>query len=282
MSDYTSAIAVEIAQDKDDTRRVLESVGLPVPEGATAGTLEDALGDRAGDRLPGAPEAAGRQPRAGDLRPARRRGRAAARLADRARVQPPRRGRALRGGPGPPGAGGERPGGRGRRADPRARRRRRPAQHPRADRGGEPRPAPRRRPRQGPHPPPARRADGGVPRHHRPHAGHRAGRRRARPAARHRQPLHRRHRGGPDRRDPPGQRHRLRDGGRHRGAGHRRDRRAHHRHLRPLPRERRGDHRGQRRAGAADAHAPQRGTPRDVGGPILDMLYPPGARPPSR
>jgi cyanophycin synthetase len=43
MSDLTSAIAVEIAQDKDDTRRVLESVGLPVPQGATARTLEDAV-----------------------------------------------------------------------------------------------------------------------------------------------------------------------------------------------------------------------------------------------
>jgi cyanophycin synthetase len=43
MSDYTSAIAVEIAQDKDDTRRVLESVGLPVPEGAVARSAEDAL-----------------------------------------------------------------------------------------------------------------------------------------------------------------------------------------------------------------------------------------------
>jgi cyanophycin synthetase len=42
MSDYTSAIAVEIAQDKDDTRRVLESVGLPVPPGAAAGLVEDA------------------------------------------------------------------------------------------------------------------------------------------------------------------------------------------------------------------------------------------------
>jgi cyanophycin synthetase len=39
MSDFTSAIAVEIAQDKDDTRRVLESVGLPVPSGSTAPNL---------------------------------------------------------------------------------------------------------------------------------------------------------------------------------------------------------------------------------------------------
>jgi cyanophycin synthetase len=43
MSDYTSAIAVEIAQDKDDTRRVLENVGLPVPQGSTAGTLDEAV-----------------------------------------------------------------------------------------------------------------------------------------------------------------------------------------------------------------------------------------------
>ncbi|HYJ79073.1 MAG TPA: cyanophycin synthetase, partial [Longimicrobiaceae bacterium] len=43
MSDYTSAIAVEIAQDKDDTRRVLGAIGLPVPDGDTATTLEGAL-----------------------------------------------------------------------------------------------------------------------------------------------------------------------------------------------------------------------------------------------
>ncbi|HSU15954.1 cyanophycin synthetase [Longimicrobium sp.] len=43
MSDYTSAIAVEIAQDKDDTRRVLGNIGLPVPQGDTATTLDGAL-----------------------------------------------------------------------------------------------------------------------------------------------------------------------------------------------------------------------------------------------
>jgi cyanophycin synthetase len=43
MSDFTSAIAVEIAQNKDDTRRVLESIGLPVPDGEIARTLENAL-----------------------------------------------------------------------------------------------------------------------------------------------------------------------------------------------------------------------------------------------
>jgi cyanophycin synthetase len=43
MSDYTSGIAVDIAQDKDETRRVLEGIGLPVPDGRTISTLEGAL-----------------------------------------------------------------------------------------------------------------------------------------------------------------------------------------------------------------------------------------------
>jgi cyanophycin synthetase len=43
MSDFTSGIAVEIAQNKDDTRRVLGNIGLPVPQGDTAVTLEGAL-----------------------------------------------------------------------------------------------------------------------------------------------------------------------------------------------------------------------------------------------
>ncbi|HEU0016413.1 MAG TPA: cyanophycin synthetase [Longimicrobium sp.] len=43
MSDYTSAIGVEIAQDKDDTRRVLGAIGLPVPEGSLVGPVEDAV-----------------------------------------------------------------------------------------------------------------------------------------------------------------------------------------------------------------------------------------------
>ena len=42
LSDYTSAIAVEIAQDKDDTKRVLGNIGLPVPKGDVARTIERA------------------------------------------------------------------------------------------------------------------------------------------------------------------------------------------------------------------------------------------------
>jgi cyanophycin synthetase len=43
LSDYTSAIAVEIAQDKDDTKRVLGNIGLPVPNGDVANSIERAL-----------------------------------------------------------------------------------------------------------------------------------------------------------------------------------------------------------------------------------------------
>jgi cyanophycin synthetase len=43
LSDYTSAIAVEIAQDKDDTKRVLGNIGLPVPSGDVARTIERAM-----------------------------------------------------------------------------------------------------------------------------------------------------------------------------------------------------------------------------------------------
>ncbi|HJU91102.1 MAG TPA: cyanophycin synthetase [Gemmatimonadaceae bacterium] len=43
MTDYTSTIAAEIAQDKSDTKRVLGNVGLPVPMGEVASTVDDAI-----------------------------------------------------------------------------------------------------------------------------------------------------------------------------------------------------------------------------------------------
>ena len=43
MSDFTSAIGVEIAQNKDDTKRVLENIGLPVPRGAVAASADEAV-----------------------------------------------------------------------------------------------------------------------------------------------------------------------------------------------------------------------------------------------
>ena len=43
LSDYTSAIGVEIAQDKDETKRVLGNIGLPVPKGDVARTVAGAV-----------------------------------------------------------------------------------------------------------------------------------------------------------------------------------------------------------------------------------------------
>ncbi|HEU4566101.1 MAG TPA: acetate--CoA ligase family protein, partial [Gemmatimonadaceae bacterium] len=42
MTDSTSSIGVEIAQDKDDTKRVLGNIGLPVPRGEVASNVDDA------------------------------------------------------------------------------------------------------------------------------------------------------------------------------------------------------------------------------------------------
>jgi cyanophycin synthetase len=44
LTDHTSAIAIEIAQDKDDTKRVLEAIGLPVPVGNVAESADEAVG----------------------------------------------------------------------------------------------------------------------------------------------------------------------------------------------------------------------------------------------
>jgi cyanophycin synthetase len=43
LTDHTSAIGVEIAQDKEDTKLVLGNVGLPVPRGFAARTVEEAI-----------------------------------------------------------------------------------------------------------------------------------------------------------------------------------------------------------------------------------------------
>jgi len=43
LTDSTSAIGVEIAQDKDDTKRVLENIGLPVPKGDVVRTVDGAV-----------------------------------------------------------------------------------------------------------------------------------------------------------------------------------------------------------------------------------------------
>lgn len=43
LTDFTSAIAVEIAQDKEDTKQFLINVGLPVPEGGVAKSADSAV-----------------------------------------------------------------------------------------------------------------------------------------------------------------------------------------------------------------------------------------------
>jgi cyanophycin synthetase len=43
LTDHTSAIGVEIAQDKEDTKLVLSTVGLPVPRGEVARTGDEAI-----------------------------------------------------------------------------------------------------------------------------------------------------------------------------------------------------------------------------------------------
>jgi len=43
VTEFTSSIAVEIAQDKEDTKRVLSNIGLPVPRGGTVRTLDGAI-----------------------------------------------------------------------------------------------------------------------------------------------------------------------------------------------------------------------------------------------
>jgi cyanophycin synthetase len=43
VTEFTSSIAVEIAQDKEDTKRVLSNIGLPVPRGGTVRSLDGAI-----------------------------------------------------------------------------------------------------------------------------------------------------------------------------------------------------------------------------------------------
>src|SRR5215218_3549711 len=43
VTDRTSSIAVDIAQDKDETKRVLGNIGLPVPRGDAVTSVEDAV-----------------------------------------------------------------------------------------------------------------------------------------------------------------------------------------------------------------------------------------------
>ena len=65
MTSLTSALAVDVAGDKQLTRQLLESAGLPVPMGRVVRTVDQRRRGRQACRVPGRGEAARRQPRAG-------------------------------------------------------------------------------------------------------------------------------------------------------------------------------------------------------------------------
>ena len=159
MTSETSAIAVDIASDKDLTTRLLGAAGLPVPKQETVRTADQAVAGGRADRLPGRAQAARRQPRprrlprpAGRGRRARgvrdRQGGVAARR-DRGRVADHRQGLPL--------PDHRRPGGRDRRAGAGLGHRRRHLDRRAAGRPRQRRPAPRRRPREGADPDQGRR-----------------------------------------------------------------------------------------------------------------------------
>ena len=124
MTSATSAIAVDIASDKDLTTRLLGAAGLPVPKQESVRTADQAVARRRADRLPGRGQAARRQPRPRRLpRPAGRRRRPRG-VPDRQGPVPARLGdrRVLRHRQGLPLPGHRRPDRRDRRAGARARR----------------------------------------------------------------------------------------------------------------------------------------------------------------
>ncbi len=74
MTSATSAIAVDVASDKDLTTRLLGAAGLPVPKQESVRTADQAVTVARADRLPRRGQAARRQPRPRRLpRPAERR-----------------------------------------------------------------------------------------------------------------------------------------------------------------------------------------------------------------
>ena len=123
MTSATSAIAVDIASDKDLTTRLLAAAGLPVPKQDTVRSEDAAV--RAAERIgfPVRPQAARRQPRPRRLHQPQLRGGGAGGVPGRAGAVPARRDRrgVVHHRQGLPLPDHRRPGGRDRRAGPRAR-----------------------------------------------------------------------------------------------------------------------------------------------------------------
>ena len=276
----TNHISVEIASDKEETHWLLSDLGLPVPMQTLVYSERDAVraAEKTGYPVVVKPLDANhgrgvsirlRTPEAVET---------AFEVAQRARHEP----RAslvesfvdgLR----PPDARRRRQARRGREARAGPRRRRRRAHGRGAGRDRQLGPTPRRRPREGADAAPVRRAGRAADGEARRHARHRAGRWRGPVPPLDGQPVHGRHGHRPHRSGPPGQpRH-----GRARHQGHRA-----RRGRRGLPHRRHHADRGATsaapswRCNAAPGFrmhvAPSEGTPRDVAGPVMDMLFPPG------
>ncbi len=93
MTSHTSALGVDIAQDKKLTNRLLAATGVPVPRAEVVRGPEEAADRSGAHRIPGRDQAARRQPRPrGDAQPGRR-GRGSGRLSHRPRGVALRRGR---------------------------------------------------------------------------------------------------------------------------------------------------------------------------------------------
>ena len=264
MTSNTSAIAVDIASDKDLTGRLLSAAGLPVPQRGVGPHGRPGGRGRQPDRLPGRGQAARRQPRPRRLpRPAER-GRRPRGVPDRAGPVAARLGdrRDVRHRQGLPLPGDRRQDRRDRRAGARPRDRRRHAHGRRARRRHQRRPAARRRPREGADP------DQGRRRARSSWSASRASRwTTCRPTGRDgqahadRQHVDRRHLDRPHLRGAPGERRDRRGGRPRRRPRHRRHRLHLPRHHRAGARDRRRDLRGQRRTRLPDAHPPDHRRP---------------------
>ena len=276
-TDRTSAIAESIAQDKDLTRTLLQSIGVPVPEGRPVDDADDAWD--AAEEI-GAPVVVkpqdGNHGRGVATNLTTREQVLAAFAAARAESERDHR-RAVRPRRRLPVAGRRRPA--RRRRPPRAgRRSSATAAHDRpARRPGQPA---TRAAATATRPPSSKirldaialavLAEQGT-RRNRP-AG-----RRVRPVPPQRQPQHRRHRHRRDRRGPPRARRPRRRCGACRRPGHRR-----HRRRGPRHRPRRSRSRGAASSRSTPAPGlrmhlePSSGTPRPVGEAIVDMMFPDG------
>ena len=248
VSGRTPHIAVELASDKEETNKILASLGLPVPRQELGAERVAGGARRATHRLPRGHQALQRQSRPRHLDPAHHgrgggggfcHGARAFALGDRRDLPRGRRS---------PAAGRQRRAGRRDATHARARGRRRHAYDRPAHRHREPGSAPRRRSRKGPHASRARCAGRADARPRRAAGGLGPARGADRVSPQDGEPLDRRNGDRRHRRHPSGQPRHGRAGGARNRSRRRRRRFPVHRHHRELPHDRRRHLRGERRA----------------------------------